>query len=48
MTTSLQLLQVKLAEEFALKIRTYPDIMFYEKPTDTSNWAKYPLFLVST
>ena len=40
-------MQCKVAEEFALKIRVYMEAMYYMKPTETSNWAKYPLLLVS-
>lgn len=40
-------MQYKVAEEFALKIRVYMEAMYYMKPTETSNWAKVPLLLVS-
>ena len=40
-------MQYKVAEEFALKIRVYMEAMYYVRPTETSNWAKYPLLLVS-
>ena len=41
------MLQVKIAEEFALKVREYGKAMFFEGPAQESqNWAKHPLFLV--
>lgn len=39
---------MEVAEEFALKIRQYGSAMSFEPAVQpTSNWAKYPLLLVS-
>jgi hypothetical protein len=41
-------MQMKVAEEFALKMQEYGKAMYFEGwHTQTSNWAKFPLLLVN-